>query len=240
MEGDNGISITPGHALIVRGASDIIDEVDEARRVTNRVVELLRNGKIAVSTWEDNTSTTQSQNIKALVNWHREQEQALDVSIHFNSVSGGTRDEGIGVEVLYKTNNFKMKALSGRVAQAISETSGLILRHKWRDEPGSKPVNNIGFLNSLQNSILVELCFVNSREDVRKYSDNFEAICQAIVSTVASEGSTVIDPRLSDVSIWAHDAWIWAIENLNMDGTRPRDFITRQEFTVLAKRIAKH
>ena len=36
---------------------------------------------------------------------------------------------------------------------------------------------------------------------------------------------------------WAQDAWLWAIESLRMDGTRPRDNITRQEVMTLLHRL---
>ena len=36
---------------------------------------------------------------------------------------------------------------------------------------------------------------------------------------------------------WAADAWAWAIKELRMDGTRPRDSMTRQEAMVLMKRL---
>ena len=36
---------------------------------------------------------------------------------------------------------------------------------------------------------------------------------------------------------WAVPAWLWAMENLAMDGTRPRDNITRQEVMVLLYRL---
>ena len=37
--------------------------------------------------------------------------------------------------------------------------------------------------------------------------------------------------------LWAAEAWTWAINELRMDGTRPRDNMTRQEAMVLLKRL---
>ena len=36
---------------------------------------------------------------------------------------------------------------------------------------------------------------------------------------------------------WATESWLWAMEHLNMDGTRPRDQITRQEVMTLLHRF---
>lgn len=38
---------------------------------------------------------------------------------------------------------------------------------------------------------------------------------------------------------WAMESWSWAMDKLNMDGTRPRDNITRQEAATLMHRLHK-
>ena len=38
---------------------------------------------------------------------------------------------------------------------------------------------------------------------------------------------------------WAADAWVWAMNDLRMDGTRPRDNLTRQEAMTLLYRLHK-
>ena len=42
---------------------------------------------------------------------------------------------------------------------------------------------------------------------------------------------------INEVSDWAAGAWAWAMASLNMDGTRPRDNITRQEVMTLLHRL---
>ena len=37
---------------------------------------------------------------------------------------------------------------------------------------------------------------------------------------------------------WAVEGWLWAMEELGMDGTRPRDGLTRQEAAVLLHRLS--
>lgn len=38
---------------------------------------------------------------------------------------------------------------------------------------------------------------------------------------------------------WAIDAWEWAIKNVLLDGTRPKDPMTRQEFAVVLKKLSQ-
>jgi len=179
------IVISSGHGLHVPGARDIIDEVTEARRVTDWVAAILRSAGALSSVFHDNTSRNQRDNINTIVRHHNGQIRDLDVSVHFNAVAGGTRDAGIGVEALYRVGNAQTRELAGRVAKAISKASGLILRHPRSKVPGAVARNDLGFLNNTNAyAILIEVCFVNSRTDVRLYQQHFEAICQAIANSL--------------------------------------------------------
>ncbi|OMC86940.1 hypothetical protein BK128_09760 [Viridibacillus sp. FSL H7-0596] len=170
--------ISSGHSLIVRGAADILDEVNEARKVVNRVHSILTttyNGE--GSLFHDNTSTTQQKNLNTIVNHHNCKERDLDISVHFNAAS--KTNDPRGVECLY----YDAKALSTKVSAAISEASGLKNR-------GAKERKELYFLNATNKpSILIEVCFVDSKADAKIYSDNdkFEAICQAIAEVIAGE-----------------------------------------------------
>lgn len=164
-----------GHGLKIRGAKHFIDEVDEARKVTNEVHRILTteyNG--AGSMFHDNTSTTQNQNLQTIVNYHNGQQRDLDWSIHFNvaSVIDGPR----GVEVLY----YDAKDLSARVSAAISKASGL-------KDRGAKQRTEVYFLkNTTKPAILFEICFIDSKADVELYQKNFKAICAAIAEVLAA------------------------------------------------------
>ena len=175
------ILISSGHALHVQGARDVIDEVTEARRVTNRVASFLRSIDVDVGVFHDDTSRNQRDNINTIVDWHNARTRDLDVSVHFNAVAG-TRDAGIGVETCYRDGNAKTKQLASNVSRAISAASGLILRRG----DGTWGRDNLGFLNrTTAPAILLEVCFVNSREDVRLYERHFDAICAAIASAIS-------------------------------------------------------
>ena len=162
------IVISSGHGKLVRGASGYIDEVDEARKVVEKLAEDLRVLKISVITFHDDTSTTQNENLETIVNFHNLQERDLDVSVHFNAYQ--TTSSPMGTEVLYLTQG----DLASEISQAISEAGRLPNR-------GAKKRSDLYFLNHTdQPAILIEVCFVDSSADANLYRTHFGAICQAI------------------------------------------------------------
>jgi len=183
------IVISSGHGLLIRGARGIIDEVDEARRVTDRVSDILRGAGIQVNTFHENNARTQAENVGAIVRHHNSQVRDLDVSIHFNSTATGAIEErGIGIETLYRIGNAITRQLARDVSREISNVSRLILRNNGNTIQGAWARNNLGFLNNTnQNAILIEVCFVNSRTDVRLYQQHFEEICRAIAETISDQ-----------------------------------------------------
>lgn len=159
------IVISSGHGLHIRGAHGIIDEVDEARRVVNKVAELF--GPDAV-VFHDDVSTTQTENLNRIVNFHNSKSRDLDVSVHFNAYNHTSK--AMGTECLYLTQ----KDLAADVATRISGTSGLLNR-------GAKKREDLFFLNKTSKpAILIEVCFVDSETDVDQYEDNFNSICASI------------------------------------------------------------
>ena len=122
------IAISSGHGLYVSGTKDLIDEVTEARKGTDRVALILKSNGIDVNVFHDNTSRTQNDNINTIIKHHNSLQRNLDVSIHFNSSDGGTKDAGLGVETLYHTGEQPSKQIASKVSRKISGASGLNLR----------------------------------------------------------------------------------------------------------------
>ena len=114
-------TISSGHGKYVSGASSIIDEVTEARKVVNRVVEILKEMKEEVNIYHDNTSKTKKDNVNNIVKYHNSTNRDKDISIHFNA--NVKTDNPVGVEVLYYTNS--NKELASKLSRAISNISGL-------------------------------------------------------------------------------------------------------------------
>jgi N-acetylmuramoyl-L-alanine amidase len=166
------IALSSGHGRHIRGASGILDEVAEARKVVEMVERKLREKGIECATFHDNESDDQSENLDRIVKWHNSQIRDFDVSVHFNAYE--PTEEPVGTETLYVTQG----DLAAAMSKAIAEEGGFTNR-------GAKQRGDLYFLNQTdQPAILIEVCFVDSAADVDSYHENFDAICQAIADTL--------------------------------------------------------
>lgn len=169
------IVISSGHGKYIRGAScpaPGLDEVDEARKVVDRVAELWRAAGVGVDVFHDNTSTSQNQNLNAIVNYHNSRTRDYDVSCHFNAYS--KTNNPMGVEVLYVTQ----QKLAADTSLAIAQAGMFINR-------GAKKRTDLFFLNSTEMpSVLIEVCFVDSYTDADLYRVHFEQICKRIAEVI--------------------------------------------------------
>lgn len=169
------IVISSGHGAKIAGASGLIEEVPEARKVVGKVASLMRAAGATVVEYHEDNAATQRANVSAIIAYHNSvSDRDLDVSVHFNATGGGILERAIGTETLYASQ----KALAVRISQAISGASGLINR-------GAKHRQDLSFLTRTNKpAVLLEICFVNSREDVRLYQGSFEQICRAISDAI--------------------------------------------------------
>ena len=182
----NSIVISSGHGKYIRGAADILDEVDEARKVVNSVAEVLRRQGVAVEVFHDNTSHDQNTNLNTIVNYHNAQERQLDVSVHFNAYEHTSKP--MGTECLYVSQS----GLAAEMAAAISDAGAFIDR-------GPKKRTDLFFLNKTeQPSILLEVCFVDSSTDADLYHQHFNSICDAIAAVISGEDVEAPPPTLPE------------------------------------------
>jgi N-acetylmuramoyl-L-alanine amidase len=171
------IVFSSGHGKYIRGASasprpPYLDEVDEARRVVNRVAELWRGAGVGVDVFHDDTSTTQSQNLNTIVAYHNSRSRDYDVSCHFNAYQ--VTSKPMGVEVLYVTQ----QKLASDTSAAIAAAGTFINR-------GAKKRTDLAFLNGTNKpAVLLEVCFVDSSADGNLYRQNFERICTRIAEVI--------------------------------------------------------
>jgi peptidoglycan hydrolase-like protein with peptidoglycan-binding domain len=167
------IAISSGHGLKIRGASDVLDEVNEARKVVEQVAAVLRNSNVGVETYHDDISTSQNENLNRIVNWHDSRNRDLDVSVHFNAYQHTSNP--MGTECLYVTQ----QTLADKVSEATAKAGGFIDR-------GPKKRTDLFFLNNTdQKSILIETCFVDSTKDADLYNKQFNAVCTAIAGAIS-------------------------------------------------------
>jgi N-acetylmuramoyl-L-alanine amidase len=168
------IVISSGHSKHVAGATGILNEVAEARRVVDRVVDILPQLDVDVTAFHDDTSNDQSENLQRIVAFHNSHHRDLDVSVHFNAYQ--PTPNAMGTECLYVTQD----ELAARVSAAISEAGEL-------PDRGAKYRSDLYFLNETDGpAILIEVCFVDSTADAAAYVANFEPICEAIAAAIAA------------------------------------------------------
>lgn len=167
------INVHAGHSLKCRGASGLLDEVNEDRKVKNKVIELLRANGHTVYDCTDDNGKDQNSNLKAIVNKCNDHKVDLDVSIHLNA-GGGT-----GTEVYVYSDNSKAKDEAERIVKNISNTLGIRNR-------GVKTSTKLYVLRKTNSpALLVECCFVDNATDKAHW--NVEKCAKAIVEGILNK-----------------------------------------------------
>lgn len=167
------INVHGGHSLKCRGASGLLDEVNEDRKVKNKVIELLRANGHTVYDCTDDNGKDQNSNLKAIVNKCNDHKVDLDVSIHLNA-GGGT-----GTEVYIYSDNSKAKDEAERIVKNISNTLGIRNR-------GVKTSTKLYVLRKTKSpSLLIECCFVDNETDKVRW--NADKCAKAIVEGILND-----------------------------------------------------
>lgn len=174
------IIISSGHGKYVRGACGILDEVNEARRVVERVAEQLRLRSVEVTTYHDDISHSQNENLNRIVDFHNSQSRKLDVSVHFNCYI--ETQSPMGCEVLYLTQTSLAAKLSATIAKA----------GQFIDRGGKKRTDLFFLNNTTQPALLIEVCFVDSEADANLYQQNFEAVCEALAELAVASPDALL------------------------------------------------
>lgn len=167
------IVMSSGHGKYIRGAADILDEVNEARRVVERVAEKLRKSAVDVVTFHDDVSSSQNENLERIVSFHNTQgPRDLDVSVHFNAYEHTA--DAMGTECLHVAQ----ETIAASVSAAIAAATEL-------PDRGAKYRGDLYFLNNTDEAaILIETVFVDSAADATAYTYNFDAICDGIATAL--------------------------------------------------------
>jgi len=181
----SSVVISAGHSSHVRGAAGPkpwgLDEVDEARKVMDRVASELRSRGVTVKTYADTISKTQSENLNRIVDYHNGQKRDVDVSVHFNAYNVTAKP--MGCEVLYLTQ----KDLAAHLSKAIA-SNGFTNR-------GAKVRSDLFFLNhTAMPAVLLEICFVDSEADCAVYRDKFDHICASIANVIGGSSYETVPP----------------------------------------------
>lgn len=220
------INVHGGHSLKCRGASGLLDEVNEDRAVKNKVIELLRANGHTVYDCTDDVGATQNANLRNIVNKCNAHKVDLDVSIHLNA-GGGT-----GTEVYVYSDSSKAKGYAQRIVNNISDSLGIRNR-------GVKTRTNLYVLRKTKSpSLLIECCFVDNATDKAKWNVDkcakaiVEGILNATVNNVTHTEAPKPTPKPTvnnNTNKLNYDGWVARLQTelnnqfhkgLNVDGLR--------------------
>ncbi|HBI7084850.1 TPA: N-acetylmuramoyl-L-alanine amidase [Clostridium perfringens] len=178
------IGIDKGHAIKgVRGASAILDEVNENRKIGNRLIEMLKEKGHTVVDCSCDVAYDVNEQLAGIVSRANRQYLDLFVSIHLNS--GG----GHGTETYTLPNpNESTKAKAKAINDAVASSCGFSNR-------GLKTARFYVLRKTIAPAILVEVCFTDSQEDANKI--NVEAVAKALFKGITGteyDGSSDSNP----------------------------------------------
>jgi hypothetical protein len=151
--------------LKCRGASDLLDEVNEDRAVKNKLIELLRANGNTVYDCTDDYSTTQNKNLSSIVSKCNAHTVDLDISIHLNSARNDRVGDGKcgGVEV-YGYDD-RIYGVAYKIAENIANTLGI----GFHGSPVKYEKDLRVLRETKAKAILIECCFVDDRDDVSRW-----------------------------------------------------------------------
>lgn len=197
------LNVHSGHSLKCRGASGLLDEVNEDRAVKNKVIELLRANGHTVYDCTDDVGATQNANLKNIVNKCNSHKVDLDVSIHLNA-GGGT-----GTEVYVYSDSSRAKGYAQRIVNSISNSLGIRNR-------GVKTSTKLYVLRKTKSpSLLIECCFVDNAVDKVKWNSDkcakaiVEGILNATVNNVTHTEASKPTPTVNNNTYASgYDEWV--------------------------------
>ncbi|MBK1810538.1 N-acetylmuramoyl-L-alanine amidase [Clostridium sp. YIM B02505] len=171
------IAIRGGHNFQAVGASGIIDETTEDRKVKDAVIKYLRasgHNVLDVTPGDCDVNTDLAYGVNSANRFGAE----LFASIHFNkaydSYSGA-----IGTEVWIYSTGGKAEPIATRVVKKISSETGLKNR-------GVKTSTSLYELRkTTMPAMIIEVCFVEATEDVRIYNEKgYDLIGKCIAEAI--------------------------------------------------------
>lgn len=169
------VAVRGGHNFSARGASGLIDETTEDRKVKDSVISLLKNNGIEVldCTSPDSCNTVSSDLVYG-VNKANSWGADLFVSIHFNNAYNSYNGK-LGTETIV----YSGFDIAQRIVNKIAGL-GFVNRGMKNDVRGLYELKNTNM-----KAVIVECCFVEATEDVALYKKvGADGIAKAIVEGI--------------------------------------------------------
>lgn len=179
------------------GAVGLIRESTEARKVVNKVIQILQQNNCEVYDCTCNDGANQSDVLKKIVSKCNLHKVDIDVSVHFNAGAKDRYGNGrlTGTEVFVYDASSASVPIANRVVSSIASL-GFTNR-------GIKISKSLYFLkNTVSPSMLIECCFVDDADDVALYNvDNMAQAIAAGILGVAMPTTNVTSNKTPDVTL---------------------------------------
>lgn len=162
------------------GAVGLINESNETRKVAPKVVEYLKKMSVDATYIKLDKATSSSYLYDQVKLANSKGTFDCVVQIHFNSGAKDKSGNGksAGTETYYCSS--KGKVFSDRVNKKLSTV--------FRDRGSKNDKPNLYWLkNTKCPAILIEVCFVDDKDDVDLYKKNFDKICRLIAEGLANK-----------------------------------------------------
>ena len=177
------INVHAGHnpdGKVACGAVDLIRESTEARKVKDEVITQLRQLGHTVYDCTVNNGTGQKDVLQKIVKMCNNHKADLDVSIHFNCAANDRTGNGrtTGSEVLLYSNASRAYEYAEGVCKAFE-----LLGFKNRGIKYNPSLYVLKHTNA--PAMLVEVCFVDDKDDVELY--NCKQAAEAIVYGITGQ-----------------------------------------------------
>lgn len=170
------------------------------------------------------------------------------ISIHYNAYQGVWGTHG-GIETLHFPSSANGAKLARFVQSELIKATGL------RDR-GIKPRGDLGILKTRAVAILLECGFMDNRAEAdlmlsKKHQTDCAratvnginryfgiALKPPVIILPKKEDAIVNTPKSNIPSAWAKESWAWATKEGLLDGKRPHDPISREEVSIILKRLS--
>ena len=188
------IAVRGGHVPLLTGASALINELTEDRKVKDNVIKYLRQLGYDVLdvTPTDNTSTLNgdlSYGVNKANNWGAD----LFISIHFNKAYDNYNGS-LGSEVC-------VYSPFDTAQRVVNELSKLGFKNR-----GQKVRNNLYELNHTKmKAMIIEVCFVEASEDVALYKKlGHDLIGKIIAQAITNKNTSIptVKPIVNNTDNW--------------------------------------
>lgn len=181
------INVHGGHnpkGKVACGAIGLLNESEQDRIIKDKVIALLRSKGHTVYDCTVDNGTSQNDVLKKIIAKCNAHEVNIDVSIHFNAGAKDQHGNGktTGSEVWIYKNTSSAKSAAQRIVNNLASV-GFANR-------GVKTSTGLYFLRkAIAPALLIEVCFVDDRDDYNVYIANVDKVAKAIAEGIL--GTTI-------------------------------------------------